>query len=236
MRGGIGLGIPRAPAPPPPWSPLAFAGLVFLVRGELVTLDGSNNVSAWPNKGGAATVAQATSGTRPGTGTIGGRPSVRTTANSKRLDVTSFPTLTAASLWLVLTKTAAATAYLLSDVSGNFGIIQNFSGSALEWFNGGGADRLTIAANPSAGAHVVLVTQTNGGALTIYLDGAQVATKATAAASFPVLRAIFNLASATSNGWVGDVGQAGAVNRVLSASERKRLHQYLGAGYGVAMA
>lgn len=230
---GVGLGaIGRAGT----WTPSATSGLIFWLRADTgVTLVGSN-VSAWTDMSSSAlSVTQSTDANRPTivSSDVNGRPGVRGAA-SARLDVSSFPTITAATFLLVLMRTSLASAYMLSGASGNFGIIEGFTGSALEWFSGGGTDRLTFAATPTAGAHVLIATQTNGGALTLYYDGAQVATKPTAGASLVAVQSIFNVTGGTTNGFDGDLLEMLTYSRVLSAGEIAFATAYAKTRYAIA--
>lgn len=89
-----------------------------------------------------------------------------TSGSSLKMNIASFAPGSANTILLVASKSAAANSYLLSG-TGNNGIISNFSSVGFEWING--ADRYTLS-SAGTGSHILCVTQTDGGALSGYLD------------------------------------------------------------------
>lgn len=221
----------------PAWSPVNVSGAVLWLRSDIgITQVAGPKVSAWSDQSPSGlSASQGADASQPAyvASDINGRPGVRGAA-ATRLDLAGMPTLTAATFFLVITPDTLNTAYLLSGGNGVFGIIQHFTGSSLEWFNGSGTDRLTFAASPAAGAHVLGVTQTNGGALTLYYDGVQAATKATAAANIVKIDTFFNVSGGTTNGFNGDLLEVIVLNRVLGATELASATQYLKTEYAIS--
>lgn len=234
MRRGLGLGMGRprhAPAYMPPES-----GRLFWRRADAgLTLAGSD-ISSWADMGSSAvTIAQATGAQQPAyeaTG-LGGQAAVRGTV-AKRLDVTGMTAPAAMTLALVISRSSLGNStYVLAGTLNSMGIIENFAANTLEWFNGNGTDRLTFAATRTAGPHLVVVTQQNGGLLRGYYDGVQAFSKATAAANLLGIGAMLNTSGGTTNGSNGALGEAIAYSRVWTDDERATFTDYSKSRYGI---
>lgn len=218
--------------------PRDISGMVLWYRADLgVTLNGSD-VSAWADQSASGyNAAQGTSAQQPAFVASGqnSMPTLRGHTNASRIDVAGMVAPTAMTLFLVLSRTTLSNKYpLCSDAQSN-GIIENFTANTLEWFNGNGTDRITFAETRTAGYHIATATQTNGGALTIYYDGAQAATKATAAANLRAVGFLFGAAGSVTNGTDGDIPELIVFNSVLSAADRAYVHNYLASRYAITI-
>jgi hypothetical protein len=234
MRLGIDLGIRGSRG----FSPNDLSGTALWLRADSsdITLV-STKVAAWtPKVGAGITVDQSTDANRPTyvASAINGLPAVRGSSTDKFLNVAGMSAPTAATVFLVLTRTTNATTYVISGAGGAFGIIENFTADTLEWFNGSGTDRLTFAGTRTAGAHIAAVTQTNGGALTLYYDGAQVATKGTAGSNLVAVASLIGRPGGV-NGTTGDIPEMIVYSSVLSATNRGKVTNYLARRYGITL-
>lgn len=152
------------------------------LRGGTWSLDGSNNVQTWTNMGTAGTpysnAAQATAGNRPAsTATQNGHPGAQGDGVSKNMDLTG-PNMGAANTVVVVAGIAiGAQGGLLLSYTGSSGIASKFtfvdSGASFTWTSG----PVTISA-AATGVHMVSLTQTDGGNISVYLDGTLVTTTA----------------------------------------------------------
>lgn len=201
MRLGLGSGLRGQRG----FAPTDIAGCAIWLRADAdrLTLVSSTHVSAWENhSAGAATLAQATDENRPTyvASDVNGHPGVRGGA-TKWLDFANAPTPTAMTLFTAFTRSSLANTYHWANSNSLMGVIENFDGTKLEWFNG--ADRYTLTTSVGAGAHIATVTQVNSGALKGYFDGA-LAFSHTAAVTLKALAVLHN-APTHANGSNGDI-------------------------------
>lgn len=199
------------------------AGLVFALqsdRGVTRTGGDGSTVSSWRDQGRGVAAADGTDAERPTYQRAAGvRPSIRG-ALAKRLDLSGVGGApNAATFVMVHTRDTGTNTYWMSGTSANMGIIENFTANAVEWFNGGGTDRITITGTRTAGAHITAVTQSGPtGVINVYYDGALTNTKATAAAALLAPASLFNAVTLLTNGTNGDMFEFLYFNRVLSAA------------------
>lgn len=184
LMGGLGSGVSGGAA----FSPSDLAGLGVWLRSDLglfqestfataVTTD-TNPVGGWQDQSGNARhVLQATAGQRPTwkTNIINGLPVVRFDGVDDYLAGMSYALGSAATLFLVASKTAGTQDYLLSGTGSgsSSAIVSGYATVAYEWFNqvGASTDRYTFAGT-SSGLNILAIRQTNGVSLTGYFNSA----------------------------------------------------------------
>lgn len=154
------------------------------LRGGTWSLDGSNNVQTWTNMGTAGTpysnAAQATAGSRPAsTATQNGHPGAQGDGVAKNMDLTG-PNMGVANTIVVVAGVVtqhAGQGGLILSYTGSSGIASKFTfvdgGASFTWTSG----PVTISA-AATGVHMVSMTQTDGGNISVYLDGTLVTTTA----------------------------------------------------------
>jgi hypothetical protein len=219
--------------------PTDISGCTLWVRPDAnrLTLVSSTHVSVvTPIIAGGSSIAQGTDANRPDyvASAVNGQPGIQASA-TKWLTVSSMSAPTATTMFFALSPSSLSQTYHISGNSGGFGIIHRFSGSSLEWFNGSGTDRLTFVSTWTSGAGIATATQTNGSALTLYWNGTQAATKATAGANLVAFEELCNY-SALSHGSDGYLLEVLVFNSVLSSTNRSRVHRYLGTRYNITVA
>jgi hypothetical protein len=224
----LGLGISR---PIRGWEPRLLSGCKLWLRADRGITLASTKVSAWTDQSGnGVTVSQGTDANRPTF--TSADPSVTGTSATTKLAVSGMSAPTAVTYVVVLKRGTNANSYMLAGTNDNMGFIENFTANTIEWFNGGGTDRLTFAGTRTAGFHICTLTQTNGAGIVLYYDGVQAATKGTAAANLLAIGALLNSVSG-SNGNNGSIAELIAYDRVLPAAERTRLHDNLKAHWAI---
>lgn len=191
------------------WSPLVEGGCILWHRADLhLDRDRWDDLSGNANN---ATQDTASNRVKPVRAAYGNFRDVVRGGTVPGLDYASAVSLgTETTIAFVTSRPTLSNAYLLSNATGSSGIIGNFTGSLIEWFNG--ADRYTLANNPS-GMHAYVVTQINGGALNGYVDGYQVFSH-TATVALPSIKYLLNTAG-NANGWNGDVAEIIIFNHVM---------------------
>jgi hypothetical protein len=134
-------------------------------------------------------------------------------ADGKRfMTCTSFAAATSQTILLAFSPSSLASTYLVELTSGA-GLIENFTTGLVEYYNP--SDRYTLASSPSAGVHVLAVSQVNGGALIGYFDGVQsFSHTATATNKTPIAIGY----TAGSNGTNGDILELLVFTSALGAS------------------
>jgi len=235
VRLGLGLGLGSGGGSP--WTParLVGNGLTTWLRADLgLTLAGSA-VSSWADQSGSGRnwTDGSVAGRRPAYSatSFNGKPGITFDgATDYLVPSLAFTFGAATTIILVGTPSTAATAYILAGSAGNFGLISNFSGPWLEFFNG--ADRKDFGVATSATKFTAVVTQTDASALTWRLNGSQVGTAVPGVAM-------------SGRGWDG-LGALGSgsnfaacvlaeiivCNRALTANEILQAESYIRSRYG----
>lgn len=184
---------------------------------------------------------QSTANNRPSITAVSSRQSIAFDGSNDSL-ACNVPCNSATTLFFVASASSQSNDYLLGGNEGGSspGLLSGYStpgGPAdYEWWAGSGDDRLVIAL-ASTGVNILSVTHTDGASVTCYLNGEQVATKATASATL----------SGTSFTRIG-AGSASAAfsdctfcemlvyHSALSAPVRQRIESYLSLKWGIALA
>lgn len=218
--------------------PTQIAGCDWWLRADLgVTLNGSD-VSAWADQSGSGfNASQGTSAQQPAFIASGqnSKPAIRGHTNASKMSVAGMSTPTSMSLFVVLSKTANASVYVLDEgVGGAFGFIENFVGSSIEWFNGNGLDRYTFVTSPAAGYHILQVTQTNGLLIKGYYDGKEVFS-AVPTQTIKKVGTLFGFVSTTTNGTDGDIPEVCRFSPGLPVSSARVVTKYLADRYAIAI-
>jgi hypothetical protein len=143
------------------------------LRGGDWTLDGSNKVQQWFNRGTLGAHPDATEATNRPSGnvaTLNGHPGARGNGSNTRLvfGASGLTLGTSQTLTLVCTKPSGL--MCIVGLDNQSGVIANFSGNALVWF----ADGNHAWTATASGAHILTVTHTDAGTTTLYYDGVQV--------------------------------------------------------------
>lgn len=196
------------------------------------------NASNWADLSGQGNdFGQATGADRVGyyDNQYNGHPALRSGDNTDHLEhATSVSLGTAATIFLAHKQGTTANNYVTCDASGANGIISRFNPGLLEWFNGGGADRYTLAASP-AGLNIYTIRQTNAVALQAWRNGASVFGPVVPAAALANIKSFFARFSATNGSAAEDITEVVIYRRSLSDHERVRVERMMGAHWGVAV-
>jgi hypothetical protein len=164
--GGVGL-------PSPSFTPAGIPGLIVWLQANL-----GASASTWTDQSGQGnTYSQATTANKlalvAGAHQNGQLPAMRGNVDGKRfMGAThwSWPTTQSGTFILVFTPSSNASTYLISNPNGGeSSLIENFSGSKVEWLNGG--DRYTLTTSAAAGVHVAAVSCVYDSTLLGYFDG-----------------------------------------------------------------
>lgn len=164
-----------------------------------------------------------------------GQPALRSGDQTDHLEhATSVSLGTAATIVLAHKQGSTANNYVTCDAAGANGIISRFSGGLLEWFNGSGADRYTLANTP-AGLNVYTIRQTNGVALQAWRNGVSVFGPVVPAAALTNIKSLFGRFNATNGSSGEDFTEAVVYQRAVSDAERVRVERMVGMHWGVAV-
>lgn len=197
------------------------------------------NVSAWADQSGNGNdFLQGTAVDRPAwiDAAYSGHPTLRSGDATDHLEIATPVSLgTAATLFVVMKQGTSANNYVMSDAGPTNGLISRFAGGLVEWFNGSGSDRFTLANGPS-GAHIYTVRQTNGAALQGWLDGSSVYGPSVPTAAFPAIKAFLATYTGANGSANQDLLEVIAYAGSKSDAERNFIERKLGAYYGIPVA
>ena len=165
-----------------------------------------------------------------------GNPAMRAGGQTDHLEHAASVGLgTQATIFLALKQGSTANNYVTCDAAGANGIISRFSGALLEWFNGSGTDRYTLA-NAPAGLNVYTIRQTNGVALQAWKNGVSVFGPVVPAAALTDIKSLFGRFNATNGAQNQDFTEAVIYSRSVSNAERQRVERMMGRHWGVVVA
>lgn len=216
------------------WDPTYVSGLITWLQSDSgVTTSSGAVTSVLDQTTNAHNYVQATTTSQPTLIDLAwnGEPAIRGNADRKRhIDAGAYGFVTGSgTIIYVFSHSSQASTYHTDD-GVSHGIIEGFTTTKLEWFNG--ADRYDIAASVSAGTpHIATISQKDTTILDLYYDGVFLSTHVPAIALIPP-RYLLSL-SASVNGSNGDFLSMLLFNRNLNAAELVQIHRYLGDRYGI---
>lgn len=165
-----------------------------------------------------------------------GHPALRSGGQTDHLEHAASVGLgTQATIFLALKQGSTANNYATCDAAGANGIISRFSGALLEWFNGSGADRYTLA-NAPAGLNIYTIRQTNGVALQAWKNGVSVFGPVVPAAALTNIKSLFGRFNATNGASGQDMTELVTFTRSMPDAERQRVERMMGRHWGIAVA
>jgi hypothetical protein len=165
------------------------------------------------------------------TNAYNGLPAIRGDADMARALVdTGFTRASQATYVLVLSRSGRPSTYQLQGDAAN-AIAENFSTGSGGFFWSNGTDTQVFQSGiPTAGLHMLAITQVDGSSLVGYYDGARVFSVAPTASIGPV-KWLMN-SSGLVAGTDGDFAEVMAFDRALSDPEIALLHTYIQGFWG----
>lgn len=142
---------------------------------------------------------------------------------------------TQATIFIVMKQGSDATNWVMENAAESGGILSRFTGGLIEWYNGGGTDRFTLADTPS-GLHIYTIRQTNGSALQGWNNGTSAFGPTVPAATLTDIKNFFARTIGANGSAAQDIPEVLVYRTALANSDRLAVERMLGAKYAITVA